>query len=144
LDTDASVNKETLDKYSKYVKYLGRRNDIPKLLQQSDVFVLPTYYREGVPRVLLEASACGLAIITTNMPGCKDVVIDEYNGKLVKIKDSKDLSEKIIYLGKNREKIKIFGENAKEKVKEFDINKVREEYHEIYKKLRGDNANTIS
>jgi len=138
LDTDGSITKEILDSYSKYVNYLGRREDVPKLLKQSDVFVLPTYYREGVPRVLLEASACGKAIITTNMPGCKDVVIDEYNGKLVNIKDSKDLSDKMIYLGENKDKIEKFGQNAKKKVKEFDIRKVVSKYNIIYRRVLKD------
>jgi len=90
-----------LDKYSKYVKYLGRREDIKELLTISDIFVLPTYYREGVPRVLLEASAIGLGLIATDMPGCRDVVEDEYNGKLVNPKDPKDLSSKMIYMAED-------------------------------------------
>ena len=136
LDTDNSITIKDIKQYQDYVQYLGRREDIKELLSISDIFVLPTYYREGVPRVLLEASALGLALIATDMPGCKDVVIDEYNGKLVKPKDSKDLYEKMIYVAES-EKMKFYGENAKEKVKEFDLSIIVQKYDEIYKKLKG-------
>jgi len=132
---DRSVKIEEIEEYSKYVNYLGRREDIRELLKISDIFVLPTYYREGVPRVLLEASAMGLGLITTNMPGCKDVVVDEYNGKLIKINDENDLSEKMIYMAENEEKLKQYQKNSKEKVKEFDLDIVVKNYHEVYKKL---------
>jgi len=133
LDSDGSISKEEIEKYSKYVKYLGRREDIRELLTISDIFVLPTYYREGVPRVLLEASVIGLGLITTNMPGCKDVVEDEFNGKLVRPKDPKDLSSKMIYMAEDREKLRRFKRNSKIKVLEFTLDKVALEYANIYK-----------
>jgi glycosyltransferase involved in cell wall biosynthesis len=137
LDSDKSITLDQIEEYKQYVKYLGRREDIQTLLSVSDVFVLPTYYREGVPRVLLEASAMGLAIITTDMPGCKDVVTDGYNGKLVKTKDNKDLYEKMVFLGTHPEEIAMYAENAKEKVKEFDLGIVVNEYDKVYKSLGG-------
>jgi len=135
LDSDASITFEQIDSYHQYVKFLGRREDVKELLVISDVFVLPTYYREGVPRVLLEASAMGLGLIATNMPGCKDVVIDDYNGKLISIKDAEDLYEKMIYLGTNKERLNQYAFHAKEKVKEFDLNIVVKKYREIYLKF---------
>ena len=132
LDSDESITFEQINFYNKYVKFLGRREDVKELLVLSDVFVLPTYYREGVPRVLLEASAIGLGLIATNMPGCKDVVTDDYNGKLVNIKDIDDLYEKIVYLGTNNKVLYRYALNAKEKVKEFDLNIVVDQYHKIY------------
>jgi len=81
--------------------------------------VLPTYYREGVPRVLLEASAIGLGLIATDMPGCRDVVEDEYNGKLVNPKDPKDLSSKMIYMAEDRDRLKKYKINSRIKVLEF-------------------------
>lgn len=135
LDSDNSITIEEINQYEEYVKYLGRREDIKELLHISDIFVLPTYYREGVPRVLLEASALGLPLITTNMPGCKDVVSDEFNGKLINIKDSKDLYEKIVYLAENEDLLDKFSKNAKEKVKEFDLSIVVSEYNEVYQTI---------
>ena len=134
LDTDKSISMEDIAKYKSYVKYLGKRNDIGELMSISDICVLPTYYREGIPRVLLEASVLGLALIATDMPGCKDIVIDEYNGKLIKTKDVKDLYEKMVYIAENN-KFKLYGENAKIKVKEFDLNIIVNQYNDIYKKL---------
>lgn len=132
LDSDNSITIGEINEYKEYVNYLGRREDIKELLTVSDIFVLPTFYREGVPRVLLESSALGLPIITTNMPGCKDVVEDEYNGKLVNVEDSNDLYEKIIYLAENENLCKKFSENAKVKVKEFDLDKIVENYNKVY------------
>jgi len=134
LDTDKSITLEEIEKYSKYVKYLGRREDIKELLALSDIFVLPTYYREGVPRVLLEASAMGLGLITTNMPGCKDVVIDEYNGKLVTINNYRDLASTMIYMAEDG-RLDIYKQNSQKKVKEFDLRVVVQGYDRVYKQL---------
>jgi len=133
LDSDNSITIDEINEYKQYVNYLGRREDIKALLVLSDMFVLPTYYREGVPRVLLEASALGLPLITTDMPGCKDVVENEYNGKLVKIKDSNDLYEKIISLAEDQELMNEFSINAKEKVKLFDLDIIVASYDKVYK-----------
>ncbi len=135
LDSDESITFEEIHAYKKYVHYLGRREDVKNLLALCDVFVLPTYYREGVPRVLLEASAMGLALLATNMPGCKDVVMDGYNGKLIEIENPQDLYEKMVYITQNEEQLKSYGKNAQEKVKEFDLNIVVNAYHTIYQKL---------
>ncbi|PNX52936.1 MAG: hypothetical protein BV458_07020 [Thermoplasmata archaeon M9B2D] len=135
LDSDGSVTLEQINAYSRYVHFLGRREDVKELLSLSDVFVLPTYYREGVPRVLLEASATGLALIATDMPGCKDVVVDGYNGKLVKVQDPDDLYKKMLYVSEDNERLHDFSVNAKEKVKEFDLEIVTNKYDKVYKSL---------
>jgi len=135
LDSDNSITLEDIKKYEKYVTYLGRREDIKELLTLSDIFVLPTYYREGVPRVLLEASVIGLGLIATDMPGCRDVVIDEYNGKLVRPKDPKELSSKMIYVAEDRERLKRFKQNSKLKVQEFSLDRVATAYADVYKSI---------
>ena len=143
LDTDKSITIEEIDKYSSYVKYLGRREDIRELLSLSDIFVLPTYYREGVPRVLLEASAMGLGLITTNMPGCKDVVIDDYNGKLIAIKSERDLASNMIYMAEDIERLNIYKKNSQKKVEEFDLNVVVNGYDNVYKRIHDVESTTI-
>jgi len=75
--------------------YLGARDDVPALLALSDVFVLPSYYREGVPRVLLEAGAMGLPVIAADVPGSRDVVRDGWNGLLVPPRDAVALASAV-------------------------------------------------
>lgn len=65
------------------IEWLGSRSDMPTVITASDVVVLPTVYGEGVPRTLIEAAACGRAIVTTDTPGCRDVCRDGVNGMLV-------------------------------------------------------------
>lgn len=133
LDTKKdSIKIEEIEKYKKYVNYLGRRSDIKELLSVSNIFVLPTFYREGVPRVLLEASAMGLALIATNMPGCKDVVFDDINGRLVKIKSSEDISEKIIDIHDNKIKLEKYSINNKKLIQQFSLDKVVNKYINVY------------
>ncbi len=143
LDTDKSITLEEIEEYSSFVKYLGRREDVKELLALSDIFVLPTYYREGVPRVLLEASAMGLGLITTNMPGCKDVVIDDYNGKLVEIENERDLASNMIYMAEDEDRLNIYKKNSQKKVKEFDLNVVVKGYDNIYKRIQNVESTTI-
>jgi glycosyltransferase involved in cell wall biosynthesis len=70
------------------VEYVQEKVDMVQELHNADVFVLPSYYREGIPRVVLEAMACGRAIITTDMPGCRETVSQGTNGFLVPPRDS--------------------------------------------------------
>lgn len=65
------------------VRWLGRRSDVPELLGASHVVCLPSYYREGVPLALIEGAACARALVTTDMPGCREIVQDAHNGLLV-------------------------------------------------------------
>lgn len=81
-----------LEREAPYVRWLGVRDDIPELLGASDLFVLPTAYREGVPRVLLEAGVAGLAVVTTTMPGCVDTLESGRCGLLVAPGDARALA----------------------------------------------------
>ncbi len=78
-----------------YIQWLGHRTDIPDLLKKSHIVAFPSYYREGVPKSLIEATAIGRPIVTTNSIGCKDTVEDGYNGFLIPIKDSQSLADKL-------------------------------------------------
>jgi len=119
----------------KNVKYLGFRSDIKELIEKVDIVVLPSY-REGVPRTLIEAASMGKPIVTTNAPGCKEVVEDGINGFLVPIKDYKSLAKKIEILIDNPNLREEFGKNSRIKaVKEFDIKAVVNQYLKIYKKI---------
>ncbi len=77
------------------VHYIGTTDDVKPFLTEASCVVLPSYYREGTPRCLLEAAAMGKPIITTDMAGCRDVVDDGVNGFLCKPKDAIDLAQKM-------------------------------------------------
>lgn len=77
------------------VECLGFRADIPELFSRAHLVTLPSYYREGLPKVLIEASAAGRAIITTDMPGCRDAIVPGVSGLLVPARDTKALADTI-------------------------------------------------
>lgn len=89
-DNPRHVDDLYIDKFKNndVISFLGKRNNISELLAISDVFIYPSYYREGVPRGILEALSMGLPIITTDMPGCKLTVKQEKNGYLISPKSS--------------------------------------------------------
>src|SRR5690606_20532868 len=82
----------------KVVTYAGLVEDVTPWLAQASVFVLPTYYREGVPRSTQEALAMGRAVITTDLPGCRETVIEGVNGYLVPPHDQQALENAMIKL----------------------------------------------
>jgi glycosyltransferase involved in cell wall biosynthesis len=73
------------------IEWLGAQEDIAAIWARSHIAVFPSMYREGVPKALLEAAACGRPIVTTDIPGCRDVVDDGKNGYLVPQGDAKQL-----------------------------------------------------
>ena len=95
------------------VEYLGNRKDIPELLASALIFVLPSYYAEGVPKVLLEASSSGVPIVTTDHPGCRDAVLEGDTGLLVNIRDAISLADAIIKLLENRTALVKMGMNGR-------------------------------
>ncbi|MEM7725448.1 MAG: glycosyltransferase family 4 protein, partial [Cyanobacteria bacterium P01_A01_bin.45] len=131
-----AISLREIEKYGDSVEYLGQRNDVPALLSLSDIFVLPSFYREGVPRVLLEAGAMKLPLITTNMPGCKEVVKDGWNGLLVPPKDAESLALAIAKLLESEKLRKEMGSRAYEYVNlEFSLNSVVDAYEKIYRQI---------
>ncbi len=109
---------------SKAVVYSGHVDDVQDWIIKSDVFVLPSY-REGVPRSTQEAMAIGRAVITTDVPGCRETVMDGVNGFLVEKWNPQALAEKMIYFIENPEQIKEMGEESHRIAQEeFDADKV--------------------
>lgn len=110
-----SFSEEEITAYSKLpnVAYLGKRNDIDQLIAMADAAVLPTFYREGTPRFLLEAMAMAKPILTTDMPGCNHLVKNKQNGVLVEPRNKEAIVEGLRFLlkadtkqlGVNSEKI---------------------------------------
>lgn len=107
------------------VKYLGETRDVAPHLADADVFVLPTYYREGLPRTILEAMACGKPVITTDMPGCRDAVTHGVDGFLVPPRDAPALAEAMLRFIENPELLARMGASARETACDrFDVAKV--------------------
>ncbi|WP_092767626.1 glycosyltransferase family 4 protein [Hymenobacter actinosclerus] len=78
-----------------HVEYLGTSDNVAELLAQADCVVLPSY-REGTPKTLLEAAAMGKPIVTTDVPGCRETVVDGHNGLLCQVRDAADLAAKML------------------------------------------------
>lgn len=99
------------------LEWKGKVSDVRPYLRESSVFVLPSY-REGVPRSALEAMACGLAVITTDAPGCRDTVRAGENGLLVPVGDAQALSAAMQLLCANPDKVAAMGKRSREIVVE--------------------------
>lgn len=97
INNPQAIPEEELNRICEppFVTYLGKTDDVKTYIIKADVVVLPSYYREGTPKSLLEALGIGRPIITTNMPGCKETVINGKNGYLCNPKSSKDLASKM-------------------------------------------------
>lgn len=107
------------------VTYPGLVSNVVHWLTQSSVFVLPTYYREGVPRSTQEAMAVGRAIITTDMPGCRQTIVHGKNGFMVPAHDQKALEEAMLQFILNPKLIQTFGQNSRVLAeKDFDVTKI--------------------
>lgn len=114
------------------VDWLGHRNDILELLQESDVMVFPSY-REGLPKSLIEAAAVGLPIITTDTIGCRECVDDGINGFLVPVGNSNILAQKMIELIEDPVLRQKMGKASRLKAeKEFSLDMVIEKTFELY------------
>ena len=136
--TPGSITEEELHTAcdGSYIQWLGFRTDVKELLQQASIVAFPSWYREGVPKSLIEAAAIGRPIVTCNSIGCKDVVDDGVNGFLVPIKDSQALADKLRILIEDKDLRIRMGKAAREKAeREFSLNKVVQKHLEIYRKL---------
>ncbi len=108
------------------IEYFGEQNDVRPFLEQASVLVLPSY-REGTPKTNLEAMACGRAVITTDVPGCRETVIDGENGVLVPIKDSNAVYEKMKWFILHPERAAEMGRSGRKMAEDvFDVNRVNE------------------
>ena len=96
VQNPTAISQEQMNEWLRlpFVHYLGSVDDVRPFIQDSDCVVLASY-REGTPKVLLEAAAMGKPIITTNVPGCKEVVEDQLTGFLCDVRSAKDLAQKM-------------------------------------------------
>jgi len=119
-----------------YISWLGYRTDVLDLLKSSHIVALPSYYKEGLPKSLIEAAAVGRPIITTNSIGCKETVVEGDNGFLVPIKNSEILADRLKKLFDDPQLRISMGKNSRCLAeKDFSIEDVIKKHMEIYKHL---------
>lgn len=107
------------------VEYLGALEDVRPAIAQAGVYVLPSYYREGVPRSLLEAMSMGRAIITTDMPGCRETVRDGSNGVLVPARRGDVLADAMLRMAMAPNEVARMGARSRSIVEErFTVERV--------------------
>ncbi|MBQ3234259.1 MAG: glycosyltransferase family 4 protein [Alistipes sp.] len=139
LDTNPNgITKEMLESRcdGKYIQWLGHRKDVLELLKQSHIMAFPSWYREGLPKSVIEAEAIGRPVVTTDSVGCRDTVVDGKNGYMIPIKDSDALAMALKKLIDNTELRQTMGKNAREfAVSKFDINDVVKVHLDIYKAI---------
>lgn len=120
------------------VEYLGRLSDVGPVLAQADLFLFPSY-REGSPRVVLEAAATGLATVGFDVPGVREVVRDGETGFLVADRDVDALTARVTQLLEDAEKRKAMGLAAHHMVQaDFDVRAIKRQYLDIYRELGAD------
>lgn len=125
-ENPAALTKEQLQAVvaEGVIIYPGHVSNVQEWIAGSHVFVLPSY-REGVPRSTQEAMAIGRAVITTDVPGCRETVVDGVNGFMVPPWDSQELVDKMIYFIENRQEIRRMGDNSyRLAVERYDIQKI--------------------
>ena len=126
-DHPTAVDRDTIQSAvdSGTIEYCGTTSDVRPYLRDADVFVLPSYYREGTPRSSLEALATAKPIITTDWPGCRETVVHDSNGYLVPIRDPVALAEAMRKLIGDRDQIRTMGSRSRELAENlYDVDKV--------------------
>lgn len=139
-DNPASIPAWQLSRWASEgaVEWQHRRDDMPAVYAESDVVVLPSY-REGMPKVLIEAGACGLPAVTTDVPGCRDVVEHERSGLLVPVRDQgRELAKAIARLLRDEELSRSMGRRGRELVLErFALPRIIDQTLSLYGELIG-------
>lgn len=128
------------------VEYLGSTDDVRSYLREADCVVLPSSYREGVPRTMLEAAAMGRPLITTDMPGCRDTVIDGVTGYLCRPQSGADLADKFLRFIDLPDSARLaLGQNGRRLMEQrFDERLVIERYREVVNAVAPSHAPSVA
>ncbi|MEJ2034030.1 MAG: glycosyltransferase family 4 protein [Deltaproteobacteria bacterium] len=133
-----SISQSQIDAWRREgsVELLGFRKDIEKLFAASQVIVLPSYYGEGLPKVLIEAAACGRAVVTTDHPGCRDAIEPGHTGMLVPAGDAVALAAAILHLLEDNKLRQSMGNAGRQLAeREFAIEKIVTAHLAVYQDL---------
>lgn len=137
VNNPAAISREQMQEWvtDGFVKYLGETDDVRPHIAAATCVVLPSFYREGVPRSLIEAAAVGRPIITTDIIGCREVVDNGVNGYLCKAQDASDLADKMeLFIALSSEQRAEMGRRGRAKiVLEFDEKIVINKYLKVIK-----------
>lgn len=136
-ENPASITKDQIDRWIKSgsIEWWGYRNDMPAVFEQAHIICLPSY-REGLPKVLLEAAACVKPIVATDVPGCREIVRHNKNGLLVPPKNSSALAEALKTLIQNPEMRRHMGVEGRKIVQqEFSQEIVIEQTLSLYQQM---------
>ncbi len=136
-NNSSAIPEELLNKLDRngVIVYHGESNEVEQLISRADIFVLPSFYREGVPRSALEALSTGMPIITTDQPGCRETVVPEENGFLILPNEQEPLTKAMRYFLENPEIIEAMGLASRKLAKEkFDVNLVNAQLIDIINK----------
>jgi glycosyltransferase involved in cell wall biosynthesis len=137
-DNPASIPAAVLSSWHAegIVDHRGRQEDMPAVFADADVICLPTYYGEGIPKVLVEAAACGLPIVTTDWPGCREIVEHGQNGLLVPIRDPQALADALETLVRDPALRNAMGQRGRARVEgEFSLDTVVRKTLAVYRDL---------
>ncbi len=141
LDSPRSLTTEQIAEMcsSKKVQFLGNRSDLKEILAESHIFILPSYYAEGIPKVLLEAAASGCAVITTEHPGCRDAIIPGKTGMLIPPRDISSLINALVNMVSDRDLIESMGKAGRLMAEQkFCVSKVIENHYALYQTFNKD------
>ena len=132
-----AVRQEELERLcdGKYISWLGFRKDMPDIFSKSDIMCFPSYYREGVPKAVIDASAAGLPVITCESVGCKDTVEEGVNGFKVSPRSPEQLAEKLTILIEDEQlRHRMGSESRKIAERDYDVRNVVDVHLKIYEK----------
>lgn len=135
-DNPAGVSADQLKEWEsqEVIEWWGYQESMPDVFDQSHIVCLPSKYREGVPKALIEAASCGRPIVTTDMPGCREIVQDGENGILVPPDDARAVANAIGRLLKSEDLRTKMGRQGRSLVqKEFSVKRVVEQTMEVYR-----------
>lgn len=139
VENKSAISKEQMDTWVNkgLINYLGTSDNVKVEISNADCMVLPSFYREGTPRTLLESASMAKPIVTTNNIGCKDVVNDGESGYLCEVKNVQDLTEKLeLIINMSDINRKKMGQKGREKIiKEFDEKIVIDKYLDAIKNI---------
>ncbi|MEZ9574243.1 glycosyltransferase family 4 protein [Vibrio sp. 10N.261.55.F4] len=133
---DPSPDGIKLDEVNKWVssgaiEYSGSTTDVRPFIENCSIYVLPSYH-EGMPRTVLEAMAMGRPILTTDVPGCRETIVNGENGWLVEKANVEQLAERMIWFIENQEQWSVMGEKSHAMANgKFDVHKVNAEILKI-------------